>query len=39
MFKVLCFALDFDFEDDAPDFLESGGFDDGGRTLFCDMSP
>jgi hypothetical protein len=37
--SVLYLAFDFDFEEEHPDFLERGGFDDGGRILFCDISP
>jgi hypothetical protein len=39
MFSVLSFAFDLDFDDEAFDFLDSGGLDDGGRILFCDIYP
>ena len=39
IFRVLSFAFDLDFDDDAPDFRDNGGLEDGGFILFCDMSP
>lgn len=39
IFNVLSFALDFDFDDEQFDFLDNGGFDDGGRILLCDPYP
>jgi hypothetical protein len=39
MFRVLSLAFDLDLEDEAFDFLDNGGFEEGGRMLFCDISP
>lgn len=39
MFRVLSFALDLDFDDEQPDFLDNGGFDDGTLILLWDPSP
>lgn len=39
MLRVDYFAFDFDFEEEQFDFRDNGGFDDGGRILFCNASP